>query len=159
MGALLEQLARAGAETEVLGPAGVRVCGRDPIQSQDVTTHPYPGFATDMQAQYMALMTQGNGAAVITETIFENRFMHAQELVRMGADISIDGRRAVVKGGKPLTGAKVLASDLRASASLVLAGLVAQGETIIDRVYHLDRGYDQIEVKLARLGAVIERLT
>jgi UDP-N-acetylglucosamine 1-carboxyvinyltransferase len=158
MGALLEQLARAGAESEVLGPASVRVRGRDPIQSQDVTTLPYPGFATDMQAQYMALMTQGRGTAVITETIFENRFMHAQELVRMGADISIDGRRAVVKGGRPLTGAKVLASDLRASASLVLAGLIAQGETIIDRVYHLDRGYDHIEAKLARLGAVIERL-
>ncbi len=158
MGALLEQLARAGAESEVLGPASVRVRGRDPIQSQDVTTLPYPGFATDMQAQYMALMTQGRGTAVLTETIFENRFMHAQELVRMGADISIDGRRAVVKGGRPLTGAKVLASDLRASASLVLAGLIAQGETIIDRVYHLDRGYDHIEAKLARLGAVIERL-
>ena len=158
MGALLEQLTRAGAESEILGPASVRVRGRDPIQSQDVTTLPYPGFATDMQAQYMALMTQGGGAAVITETIFENRFMHAQELVRMGADISIDGRRAVVKGGKPLTGAKVLASDLRASASLVLAGLVAQGETMIDRVYHLDRGYDHIEAKLARLGADIERL-
>jgi UDP-N-acetylglucosamine 1-carboxyvinyltransferase len=159
MGALLEQLTRAGAESEILGPASVRVRGRDPIQSQDVTTLPYPGFATDMQAQYMALMTQGGGAAVITETIFENRFMHAQELVRMGADISIDGRRAVVKGGKPLTGAKVLASDLRASASLVLAGLVAQGETMIDRVYHLDRGYDHIEAKLARLGADIERLS
>ena len=158
MGALLEQLTRAGAETEVLGPGSVRVRGRDPIRSQDVTTLSYPGFATDMQAQYMALMTQGNGAAVITETIFENRFMHAQELVRMGADISIDGRRAVVKGGKPLTGAKVLASDLRASASLVLAGLIAQGETVIDRVYHLDRGYDHIEAKLAKLGAVIERL-
>jgi UDP-N-acetylglucosamine 1-carboxyvinyltransferase len=159
MGALLEQLARAGAESEILGPASVRVRGRDPIESQDVTTLPYPGFATDMQAQYMALMTQGSGTAVITETIFENRFMHAQELVRMGADISIDGRRAVVKGGRPLTGAKVLASDLRASASLVLAGLVAQGETMIDRVYHLDRGYDHIEAKLARLGADIERLS
>jgi len=159
MGALLEQLARAGTESVVLGPTSVRVSGRDPIRSQDVTTHPYPGFATDMQAQYMALMTQGDGAAVITETIFENRFMHADELRRMGADISVEGRRAVVKGGRPLTGAKVLASDLRASASLVLAGLVAQGETVIDRVYHLDRGYDHIEVKLAGLGAVIERLS
>ncbi|MBZ5494810.1 MAG: UDP-N-acetylglucosamine 1-carboxyvinyltransferase [Acidobacteriia bacterium] len=158
MGALLSQLERTGAEIEVPGPGTVRVRGRDPIQSQDVTTLPYPGFATDMQAQYMALMTQGNGAAVITETIFENRFMHAQELVRMGADITIEGRRALVKGCKPLTGAKVLASDLRASASLVLAGLVATGETVVDRVYHLDRGYDHIEVKLAGLGAVIERL-
>ncbi len=158
MGALLSQLARTGAEIEITGPESVRVRGHEPIRSQDVTTLPYPGFATDMQAQYMALMTQGDGAAIITETIFENRFMHAQELVRMGADISIDGRRALVKGGKPLTGAKVLASDLRASASLILAGLVASGETVIDRVYHLDRGYDHIEVKLAALGAVIERL-
>lgn len=158
MGAVLAQLERIGAEVETGGPDTLRVRGRDPIRSQDVTTLPYPGFATDMQAQYMALMTQGDGAAVITETIFENRFMHAQELVRMGADISIDGRRAVVKGGKGLTGAKVLASDLRASASLILAGLVAAGETVVDRVYHLDRGYDHIEVKLAALGAVIERL-
>ena len=159
LGALLEQLARVGAGSVLLSPTSVRVSGHDPIRSQDVTTHPYPGFATDMQAQYMALMTQGHGTAVITETIFENRFMHADELRRMGADISVEGRRAVVKGGRPLSGAKVLASDLRASASLVLAGLVAQGETVIDRVYHLDRGYDQIEVKLAGLGAVIERLS
>jgi UDP-N-acetylglucosamine 1-carboxyvinyltransferase len=158
LGALLSQLARTGAEIEVSGPDAVRVRGRNPIQSQDVTTLPYPGFATDMQAQYMALMTQGDGSAVITETIFENRFMHAQELVRMGADITIEGRHALVKGGKPLTGAKVLASDLRASASLILAGLVAAGESIVDRVYHLDRGYDHIEEKLAGLGAVIERL-
>jgi UDP-N-acetylglucosamine 1-carboxyvinyltransferase len=158
MGAVLSQLERVGAQVEITGPEAVRVRCPGPIRSQDVTTLPYPGFATDMQAQYMALMTQGDGAAVITETIFENRFMHAQELVRMGGDITIDGRRAVVKGGKPLSGAKVLASDLRASASLILAGLVASGETIVDRVYHLDRGYDQIEVKLAALGAVIERL-
>jgi UDP-N-acetylglucosamine 1-carboxyvinyltransferase len=158
LGATLEQLARAGTEIEVLDATTIRVAGRDPVRSQDVTTHPYPGFATDMQAQYMALMTQGDGAAVITETIFENRFMHAQELVRMGADITTDGCRAVVKGGRPLTGAKVLASDLRASASLILAGLVAQGETVVDRVYHLDRGYDHIERKLAGLGAGIERL-
>jgi UDP-N-acetylglucosamine 1-carboxyvinyltransferase len=158
LGALLAQLTRAGAEVEVTGANAIRVRGRSPIRSQDVTTLPYPGFATDMQAQYMALMTQGDGTAVITETIFENRFMHAHELVRMGGDITIDGRRAVVKGGRPLTGAKVLASDLRASASLILAGLVASGDTIVDRVYHLDRGYDRIEVKLAALGAVIERL-
>ena len=158
MSAPLAQLERTGVQIENVGADSVRVRGRDPILPQDVTTLPYPGFATDMQAQYMALMTQADGISVITETIFENRFMHAQELVRMGADITIDGRRAVVKGGKPLTGAKVLASDLRASASLVLAGLIATGETIVDRVYHLDRGYDHIELKLARLGAVIERL-
>ena len=157
MAALLEQLARTGADVQIQAPDKVRVHGCNPIRSQDVTTLPYPGFATDMQAQYMALMTQGDGTAVITETIFENRFMHAQEMVRMGAEISIDGRRAVVKGGKALNGAKVLASDLRASASLILAGLVAQGETVVDRVYHLDRGYDHIETKLAGLGAIIER--
>ena len=136
----------------------VRVRGREPIRSVDVTTNPYPGFATDMQAQYMALMTQGDGTAVITETIFENRFMHALELIRMGADITIEGRQAIVRGGKPLTGANLIASDLRASASLILAGLVAQGETVVDRVYHLDRGYHRIEEKLAGLGAVIERI-
>ena len=157
MGSLLAQLERNGAGIQIQGLATVRVQGRDPIQSQDLTTLPYPGFATDMQAQYMALMTQGNGTAVITETIFENRFLHAHELVRMGAEITVDGRRAVVKGGRPLSGAKVLASDLRASASLVLAGLVARGETIVDRVYHLDRGYDHLETKLAQLGAEIER--
>ncbi len=157
LGSVLSQLARTGADISVPDQTTVRVRGRDPVRSQDVTTLPYPGFATDMQAQYMALMTQGDGTAVITETIFENRFMHAQELMRMGADITIDGRRAIVKGGKPLSGAKVLASDLRASASLILAGLVAGGETIVDRVYHLDRGYDHIEAKLSGLGAVIER--
>jgi UDP-N-acetylglucosamine 1-carboxyvinyltransferase len=155
--AILTQLSRAGAEVEI-GNDSIRVRGQDPIRSLDVTTHPYPAFPTDMQAQYMALMTQGDGTAVITETIFENRFMHAQELIRMGAHITIDGRRAVVRGGKPLTGAKVLASDLRASASLILAGLVARGETVVDRVYHLDRGYYRIEEKLARLGARIERI-
>ncbi len=155
--AVLTQLSRCGTEVEI-GNEGIRVRGQDVIRSLDVTTHPYPAFPTDMQAQYMALMTQGDGTAVITETIFENRFMHAQELIRMGADITIDGRRAVVRGRRPLTGAKVLASDLRASASLVLAGLVAHGETIVDRVYHLDRGYSRIEEKLARLGANIERV-
>jgi UDP-N-acetylglucosamine 1-carboxyvinyltransferase len=155
---LSEQLASTGAELEI-GSDFVRVRGKDPIVSRDLTTSPFPGFATDMQAQYMALMTQGNGSAVITETIFENRFMHALELIRMGADIRIDGRTAVVKGGKPLTGANVLASDLRASASLIIAGLVADGYTLIDRVYHLDRGYHQIEQKLAALGARIERIS
>lgn len=155
--AVLTQLKRIGAEIE-LGPDLIRIRGREPIVSRDVTTNPYPGFPTDMQAQYMALMTRGDGTAVITETIFENRFMHALELIRMGADITIDGRTAVVKGGRPLTGANVLASDLRASASLILAGLIAQGDTVVDRVYHLDRGYYRIEEKLARLGAKIQRI-
>jgi UDP-N-acetylglucosamine 1-carboxyvinyltransferase len=154
---VLTQLSQTGAEV-VIGSKSFRVRGRDSITSKNVTTYPYPAFPTDMQAQYMALMTQGDGSAVITETIFENRFLHAQEMIRMGADITLDGRQAVVKGGRPLTGARVLASDLRASASLILAGLVAQGETWIDRVYHLDRGYYRIEEKLARLGADIERV-
>jgi len=157
MAALLLQLIGIGSEVGIENDC-MRVRGKDPILSRDVTTQPYPGFATDMQAQYMALMTQGNGTAVITESIFENRFMHALEMVRMGADIRIEGRRAVVRGGKPLTGANVLASDLRASASLILAGLVARGDTLIDRVYHLDRGYERIEAKLAALGAKIERV-
>ncbi len=155
--AVLSQLSQAGAEV-MIGTGGFRIKGRDPILSQNVSTCPYPAFPTDMQAQYMALMTQGDGSAVITETIFENRFMHALEMIRMGADITIDGRQALVKGGRPLTGAQVLASDLRASASLILTGLVAGGETWIDRVYHLDRGYYRIEEKLARLGANIERI-
>jgi UDP-N-acetylglucosamine 1-carboxyvinyltransferase len=157
LGAVLEQLRRTGVDVEPQGEDAVVVRAPRPIESRDVTTHPYPGFPTDMQAQYMALMTQGNSSAAITETIFENRFMHALELIRMGADIVIDGRRAVVRG-KPLTGASVQASDLRASASLVLAGLVAEGETVISRVYHLDRGYHRIEEKLRLLGAEIERL-
>jgi UDP-N-acetylglucosamine 1-carboxyvinyltransferase len=155
--ALLGQLVRTGAEVETPDAETVVVRRLRPVESHDVTTHPYPGFPTDMQAQYMALMTQGSGTSVIRETIFENRFMHALELIRMGADITLDGRRAVVKG-RALTGASVQASDLRASASLLLAGLVAQGETIINRVYHLDRGYDRIEQKLRGLGAEIERL-
>jgi UDP-N-acetylglucosamine 1-carboxyvinyltransferase len=123
-----------------------------------MTTEEYPGFATDMQAQYMALATQAEGTSVITETIFENRFLHASEMIRMGANISIDGRRAVVRGPAKLSGTTVQASDLRASAGLVLAALVAEGETIIDRVYHIDRGYDGIVEKLQALGADIERL-
>ena len=127
------------------------------MRSVDVTTEEYPGFATDLQAQYMALMTQAEGIAIITETIFENRFMHAQELARMGAKIRLDGRRAIVAGPTPLSGAQVIASDLRASASLVLAALAANGETLIDRVYHIDRGYEKIEAKLAGVGARIKR--
>jgi UDP-N-acetylglucosamine 1-carboxyvinyltransferase len=155
--AVLTQLSQTGAKVTI-GTDSFHVQGGDPINSRNMTTYPYPAFPTDVQAQYMALMTQGDGSSVITETIFENRFMHAQELIRMGADITIDGRQALVKGGQPLTGARVLASDLRASASLVLAGLAAHGETWVDRVYHLDRGYYKIEEKLARLGANIERV-
>ena len=129
------------------------------LQAVDMITQEYPGFPTDMQAQYMTLMTQAEGASVITETIFENRYMHALELARMGADITVNGRRAVVRGRTPLSGAKILASDLRASASLVLAGLVAEGETLIDRVYHIDRGYERIEEKLAQVGAQISRIS
>ena len=158
LSAVLSLLGETGSEIAIEAES-FRVRGKDPILSKNMTTCPYPAFPTDMQAQYMALMTQGDGSAVITETIFENRFMHALEMVRMGADITIDGRQALVKGGKPLSGAKVLASDLRASASLILAALVANGETRIDRVYHLDRGYYHIEEKLARLGANIERVT
>jgi UDP-N-acetylglucosamine 1-carboxyvinyltransferase len=121
-------------------------------------TAPYPGFATDMQAQFMALDAIAQGTAVITETIFENRFMHALELQRLGADISIQGNTAVVQGVERLQGASVMATDLRASASLVIAGLVAQGETLIERIYHLDRGYESLEKKLAGLGARIERV-
>ena len=138
-------------------PGRITVRGGD-IRPADVVTKEYPGFATDMQAQYMALMTQANGTSVIHENIFENRFMHASELLRMGADIKIDGSRAIVTGKTQLTGANVIASDLRASASLIIAGLVADGFTVIDRVYHLDRGYEKIEEKLRAAGAQIERL-
>ena len=133
--------------------------GVQALCAADVITPEYPGFATDMQAQYMALMTQAEGSSVITEMIFENRFLHALELLRMGADITVDGRRAVVRGRTPLGGAKVQASDLRASASLVLAGLAAEGETLIDRVYHIDRGYERIEEKLTKVGARIRRIS
>jgi UDP-N-acetylglucosamine 1-carboxyvinyltransferase len=136
----------------------VRVRGDTPFRAADIATEEYPGFPTDMQAQYMALATQGEGTSVITENIFENRFMHAQELVRMGANIKIEGRRAVVRGKSPLSAAAVQASDLRASASLVLAALVAEGESIIDRVYHIDRGYENIEEKLKGVGAQIRRI-
>jgi UDP-N-acetylglucosamine 1-carboxyvinyltransferase len=154
---VLDQLSRTGVEVTT-GEDSFHVRCKGPIHSRNVTTYPYPAFPTDMQAQYMALMTQGDGDSIITETIFENRFMHALEMVRMGADISVEGRQALVRGSGPLSGARVLASDLRASASLILAALVARGETWVDRVYHLDRGYHQIEKKLARLGADIERI-
>ncbi len=154
----LDKLSEAGAEVAVSSDATMRVRSWGRLKSVDVTTQEFPGFATDLQAQWMALMTQAQGASIITETIFENRFMHALELCRMGADISIEGRRAVVRGPTPLSGAGVIASDLRASASLVLAGLCASGETVIDRVYHIDRGYEKIEEKLSAVGAHIRRI-
>ncbi len=155
--ALLQKLEEAGVKVR-LNSESVRVIGEGGFQPADVNTEEYPGFPTDMQAQYMALATQAEGTSIITENIFENRFMHAQELVRMGANIKIEGRRAVVRGKTPLSAAAVLASDLRASASLVLAALVADGETIIDRVYHIDRGYERIEEKLRGVGAEIRRI-
>jgi UDP-N-acetylglucosamine 1-carboxyvinyltransferase len=158
LSAFLDKLGEAGVQVEVASDASMRVRPGARFKSADVTTQEFPGFATDLQAQWMALMTQAEGASIITETIFENRFMHAQELCRMGADISIEGRRAVVQGRTPLSGAGVIASDLRASASLVLAGLVAGGETVIDRVYHIDRGYEKIEEKLSAAGARIRRI-
>src|SRR5579863_6092906 len=155
--ALLEKLHEVGVKTRHTADS-VRVMGDNPPKAADMVTQEYPGFPTDVQAQYMALATQAEGASIITENIFENRFMHAQELVRMGANIKIEGRRAVVAGKTPLSAAAVLASDLRASASLVLAALVADGETIIDRVYHIDRGYEKIEEKLKAVGAQIKRI-
>jgi len=156
--ALIKKLQAAGAEVTEFDPSTLRVRSEGGLRSVDVSTAEYPGFATDLQAQYMALMTQAEGIAIITETIFENRFMHAQELARMGANIRLEGNQAIVAGRKELTGAGVIASDLRASASLVLAALVARGETVIDRVYHIDRGYEKIEGKLAGVGAQIRRL-
>jgi UDP-N-acetylglucosamine 1-carboxyvinyltransferase len=156
--ALVIKMKQAGAEVEDVGDGAIRVrCNRRP-KATDMTTEEYPGFATDLQAQYMAWMTTAQGISFVTETIFENRFMHALELARMGANIRIEGRQAIVAGEERLMGAQVIASDLRASASLVLAALVADGETIVDRVYHMDRGYERIEQKLALLGAKIERI-
>jgi len=157
LGSIIQKLRDTGVRIET-GSASMTVQGNGQLRAADVATKEYPGFATDMQAQYMALMTQSAGTSVITENIFENRFMHASELMRMGADIRIDGARAIVTGKTRLSGATVIASDLRASASLVIAGLVADGTTIIDRVYHLDRGYEKIEEKLRSVGANIERL-
>jgi UDP-N-acetylglucosamine 1-carboxyvinyltransferase len=155
--AILQKLKETGVKTVVKSDS-VRVMGDQPLIAADLNTEEYPGFPTDMQAQYMALATQAEGTSIVTENIFENRFMHAQELVRMGANIKIEGRRAIVRGSTPLSGAAVQASDLRASASLVLAALVAEDETIIDRVYHIDRGYENIEEKLKSVGAQIRRV-
>jgi len=158
LGAIISKLRDAGASIEEAGPGNLRVRGVKKLVAADVTTEEYPGFATDMQAQYMALATQSEGASTITETIFENRYLHASEMMRMGAHISIDGRRAIVRGPSQLSGTTVQASDLRASASLVLAALVANGETTIERVYHIDRGYERIVEKLGGVGANITRV-
>ena len=128
------------------------------LKSINIETEPYPGFPTDLQAQFISLMSAANGTSIVKETIFENRFMHVPELQRMGADITLDGGSAIVRGTKKLTGAPVMASDLRASASLVLAGLIAEGKTTVRRIYHLDRGYERLEEKLASVGAEIIRL-
>ena len=158
LGALLQKLEEVGARIRVTGGDTIRVQADGGLKAADVGTEEYPGFPTDMQAQYMALATQAEGTSIVAENIFENRFMHALELNRMGANIKIEGRRAVVRGKTPLSSAAVLASDLRASASLVLAALVADGETIIDRIYHLDRGYERIEEKLKGVGAQMRRI-
>jgi UDP-N-acetylglucosamine 1-carboxyvinyltransferase len=157
LGALLEKLEECGVKFKTNGEF-VRVMGSGSLRAADISTEEFPGFPTDMQAQYMALATQANGVSNITENIFENRFMHAQELVRMGANIRVEGSRSLVRGKTPLSGAAVQCSDLRASASLVIAALVADGETILDRVYHIDRGYERIEEKLRGVGAQIRRI-
>jgi len=157
--AVIKKLREVGVDIAETDSTLTVKCGAKGLQSKDVTTEPHPLFPTDMQAQYMALMTQAEGASTVVETIFENRFMHVGELVRMGADIQISGNTAVVRGATKLMGAPILASDLRASASLVLAGLAAAGETLIDRVYHIDRGYETIVKKLGDIGADIERIT
>jgi UDP-N-acetylglucosamine 1-carboxyvinyltransferase len=157
---VIAKLREAGVEIEEINPSTLFVKRSEGgLKAKDVTTEPHPNFPTDMQAQYMALMTQAEGTSVITETIFENRFMHVGEMQRMGADIHVSGNTATVKGPAKLTGARVLASDLRASASLVLAALAADGETLIDRVYHIDRGYETIVRKLRSVGADIERIS
>jgi UDP-N-acetylglucosamine 1-carboxyvinyltransferase len=158
LGAVTAKLQEAGARVDILGPDTVRVRADGPLRAADISTEEYPGFPTDMQAQYMALATQSEGVSMVEENIFENRFMHVQELVRMGANIKVEGRTATVRGRAPLSAAAVMCSDLRASASLVLAALVADGESILDRVYHMDRGYERIEEKLRSVGAQIRRM-
>ncbi len=155
--AVIDKLHAAGVEVEAL-PGGIRVAGKGRPVAQSFRTTEYPGFPTDMQAQFMALNAIAQGSAIVTETIFENRFMHVNEMVRLGAHIQVDGKTALVEGVAKLSGATVMATDLRASASLVIAGLVAEGETLVDRIYHLDRGYDRMEAKLRGLGADIERV-
>jgi len=157
MRATLDALVEAGVTIEEL-PNGIRVAADGPLKPITLSTAPYPGFATDMQAQFMAMLCKADGASVLTETIFENRYMHVPELARMGADITVSGRTAVVRGVDRMVGAPVMATDLRASMSLILAGLVAEGETQVSRIYHLDRGYERLEEKLQGVGADIERV-
>jgi UDP-N-acetylglucosamine 1-carboxyvinyltransferase len=158
LSALLAKLEEAGVRVDILGPDTVRVRSDGGLRAADIATKEYPGFPTDMQAQYMALATQAEGVSMVEENIFENRFMHVQELARMGANIKVEGRSATVRGPARLSAAAVMCSDLRASASLVLAALVADGESILDRVYHMDRGYERIEEKLRGVGAQIRRM-
>ena len=156
--AVIDKLLEADAQIEVVS-GGIRIRAEGRLKAQSFRTTEYPGFPTDMQAQFMALNAVSEGAATVTETIFENRMMHVDELLRLGARIQTDGRTAVIEGVPRLSGATVMATDLRASACLVIAGLVAEGETLVDRIYHLDRGYDRIEAKLGALGADIERVS
>ncbi len=155
---VIEKLKFSGTQIEKLNNHSLRVIGSEEIRPQDTTTSPYPGFPTDMQAQFIVLMTQASGTSIITETIFDRRYSHINELLRLGANIEVFGDKAIVKGKTPLSGAETIATDLRASASLVLAGLIASGETIINEVEHLDRGYENLEDKLKSLGAKIERI-
>ena len=157
LGAVLGKLEEAGASVDIVTPDSIRVRGTGNLRAADISTEEYPGFPTDMQAQYMALATQADGVSTVKENIFENRFMHVQELVRMGANIKVDGRTATVRGKTHLSAAAVMCSDLRASASLVLAALVADGQSVLERVYHMDRGYERIEEKLQGVGARIQR--
>jgi UDP-N-acetylglucosamine 1-carboxyvinyltransferase len=155
----LDVIRRTGTEIQPVN-SGIRVSRNGSgIAPVDITTEPFPGFPTDLQAQFMGLMTMAKGKSKITETIFENRFMHVQELARLGAHISLSGQTAIVEGVSRLKGAPVMATDLRASVSLVIAGLAAEGETTVNRVYHLDRGFERLEEKLSGCGAVIERIT
>lgn len=156
--AVIGKLQECGARADVIAKDQIRVRSEGTLKAADISTEEYPGYPTDMQAQYMALATQADGTSLVKENIFENRFMHVQELVRMGANIRVDGRTATVRGKTPLSAAAVMCSDLRASASLVLAGLVAEGESILDRVYNIDRGYEHIEEKLRGVGAQIRRM-
>ena len=158
LGAVMAKLQEAGARIDILAPDAVRVRADGTLRAADISTEEYPGFPTDMQAQYMALATHAEGVSLVKENIFENRFMHVQELVRMGANIKVEGNMATVRGPSRLSAAAVMCSDLRASASLVLAALVADGESILDRVYHMDRGYERIEEKLRGVGAQIRRM-
>ena len=154
---IIDKLRKAGAEIDIKNDI-INIRADTKLDAVNITTNPYPDFPTDMQAQFIALNAISKGKSKVVESVFENRFMHVQELVRMGADIDINGNTALIKGVKDLTGAPVMATDLRASASLILVGLVAKGQTIVDRIYHIDRGYECIEEKLTKIGANIKRL-